>query len=242
MIKEIPAMDMPEWLATILKNQSDRTFRLEDILQDSLFYPGGDLNGTPVKYLAGNIFSFVYTDHGISRDVLLKNLYGSDRDDGFNNYNLIMEDDINLDDITPGGWPPKKFKLFFEFHEIKPPYCHWSVWKRKEGVDRNVGPEGFSFFYAFAEMSELYEGLYNGLSIAPKILTLIDGGISFLPEDTDSNLWRIALSNQNGLPDYILNGSCARYATVDEACWTEYQGERIVQLPERYAGLWKLNQ
>ncbi len=186
MINEIPVLEMPEWLSEILKCPADATFQLENILQDSLYYPGCYLNGTPVKYLAGNIVSFVFTDKDISREEFLKNLQGSEKDDGFKHYHLIVKKDINLHEITPGGWPPKKFKLFFEVHEKKPLDCHWSVWKRNEGADRNVGPEGFSFFYAFSEMSELYEGLYNGLSIAPKILTLIDGGISFQPEDNDS--------------------------------------------------------
>jgi hypothetical protein len=244
MIREIPALDMPKWLSEILKNPAGATFQLENILQDSLYYPGSYLDATPVNYLTGNIFSFVYTDKNISRDDFLNYLDGSGEGDVFNNYRLIHEDDLDLHDITPRGWPPNKFKQYFEFTEKRPLDCYWSVWKRNEGVAKDVGPEGFSFFYAFSEMSELYEGLYNGLSIAPKILTLIGPGYmgeGSSPEDEDSLLKKVVVSSNNDLPDYLLYGLYGGTRGFADACWSEYQGEKIVQLPERHAGLWKLN-
>ena len=249
MIKEIPAMDMPEWLATILKNPKDGTFQLENILRDSLYYPGSFVDATPVNYLAGNIFSFVYADNGFSIEEILNYL---DRtkiyDEGFINYHSILEKNMKLSDIVPGGWPPGVVRRRIDFLEFYDkdildvnPDCHWSVWKRNEGLGGDIGPEGFSFFFAFSEMSELYNGLYNGLSIVPKILTLITGGQANTPESNDSDFKRVVLSNQNGLPDYLVNGHLGGPGPV-EACWREYQGERIVQLPKRDAGLWKLNQ
>ncbi len=71
MITELPEMQLPEWIGAIAKGQNDLKFPLENILTDSLYYPASGLNGTPVKFLAGNIFSFVYADYGIKKQVFL---------------------------------------------------------------------------------------------------------------------------------------------------------------------------
>ena len=248
MIDEVLALEMPEWLSEILKNPKDGAFQIENILRDSLYYPGSFVDATPVNYLVGNIFSFVYADNRISIEELLNYLDRTEiYDEGFINYHSIIEKNMKLSDIAPGGWPPGVVRRridFLEFYDkdildVKPD-CHWSVWKRNEGLGGDIGPEGFSFFYAFAEMSELYESLYNGLSIAPKILAIITGGLANNPESNDSDFKRVVVSNPNGLPDYLLNGHFGGPGPV-EACWREYQGKRIVQLPKRDAGLWKLN-
>ena len=91
MIDQLAKMEMPDWLTSILKDQENVPLNIENILKDSLYYPACGVNGTPVKHLVGNIFSFVYADYGIRRDVFLNNLHGSGEDDGFKNYHLIFE-------------------------------------------------------------------------------------------------------------------------------------------------------
>ena len=51
-----------------VKDESPFPIRL--LLRDSLYYPSSGFDGTPVKYLAGKILSFVYVDYGRTRDEL----------------------------------------------------------------------------------------------------------------------------------------------------------------------------
>lgn len=61
MIPEIPIIPMPCWLAKLdEKSMLSCRFPLLEILQDSLYYPSFRFDGEPIKYLAGNIYSFMY--------------------------------------------------------------------------------------------------------------------------------------------------------------------------------------
>ena len=62
---------MPAWLEAILNGNVDIQLPLKDVLKDSLYYPASGLNGTPVKYLAGNVWSYIYADYAIERDKYL---------------------------------------------------------------------------------------------------------------------------------------------------------------------------
>ena len=125
------------------------------------------------------------------------------------------------------------------------PFCSWSVWQRNEDCDESVGPEGFSFFYICAEISALYQGLYNRLSIKPAIIAIIQPGSiidEWSPTEFDGSFLNcVALANPAGMPEYLLYGGDGRSRKYREACWAEYQGERIAKLPEKHTGLWKLN-
>ncbi len=248
MINNIPQMQMPDWLSFILKNQRNVPFQIERILRDSLFYPACGLNGTPVKYLAGNVFSFVYVDYEITKDTFFNNLHGSGENDGFKNYHLIFEKDVNQIEIFQvvrrGSLFSEETDRFRFFENENEPFYHWSVWQRNEECAETAGPEGFSMFYVFSEASTFYKELYNRLSIAPKILTIIQPGQNkegLPPDNEDSEFKFTVLSNEVGLPEYLLYGGDGAPEYYLEPCWHEYSGERIVQLPERYAGLWKLN-
>jgi len=93
-------------------------------------------------------------------------------------------------------------------------------------------------------MSAIYQGLYCRLSISPRVLAIIQpgsiGGEWESVTTDDSFFKKVVCSNAAGLPDYLLHGGYGQ-GYYERACWQEYDGERIVQLPERYAGLWKLN-
>ncbi|SFB86987.1 hypothetical protein SAMN05660443_0635 [Marinospirillum celere] len=52
MIEEISQLQMPAWLSAI--DPHSELPSIEKIITDSLYYPGGRLNGTPVKYLASS--------------------------------------------------------------------------------------------------------------------------------------------------------------------------------------------
>jgi hypothetical protein len=242
---------MPAWLEAILHGNVDMQLPLKDILKDSLYYPASGLNGTPVKFLAGNIFSFVYADYDVTREQFLHNLNGSEPECGFKGYRVVFQRDLVRNDIVPPNWRPamllqseQQRRSLLERERECEPFGHWSVWQRNANAEGTCDAPAFSFIFFAGEMSAIYQGLYCRLCIAPKILALIQpgamGGEWESVTSDDSFFKKVVASNKAGWPEYLLHGGFGR-GFYDAACWDEYQGERLVQLPERYAGLWKLN-
>jgi hypothetical protein len=58
-----------EWLTDLsLPAIMHEPFPMDQVLQDSLYYPSSGFDGDPVRHLAGNILSFIYVDYGYSHD------------------------------------------------------------------------------------------------------------------------------------------------------------------------------
>ena len=251
MITELPEMQLPEWIGAIAEGQEVLDFPLQKILTDSLYYPASGLNGTPVKFLAGNIFSFVYADYGINKTVFLSDLNGGGPRCGFEGYHSILQREIFRHDIVPDGWWPSlvptqenETRRLLDHEKNCQPFGHWSVWQRNLESKPSIGPSLFSFVFFSGEMSAIYQGLYCRLKIAPKILAIIQpGAIGGEWENVSSNesfFKKVVKSNQAGFPEYLIYGGFGR-GFYESPCWSEYNGNRLVQLPERYAGIWKLN-
>jgi hypothetical protein len=251
-IPELEELLMPDWLSTI--SEGSPFPDLTKVLVDSLYYPASGLNGTPVKYLAGNTHSFVFADYGIMKDEFLKNLNGKAPECGFRYYHSICQREISRREIVPDGWEPtivptarEGRERLLETERNCTPFGHWSVWERDANADADVGPQRFSFFFLAGEMSAIYQGLYCRLQISPKFLAIIQPGAmggewesvtsngSFFKKVVSSNKGR---GTKYGLPQYLVYGGFGR-GLYDHPCWEEYEGERIVQLPERYAGVWR---
>lgn len=161
-----------------------------------------------------------------------------------------MQKEIHRSDIVPNGWKPTitppenhdRERLLALERECEP-FGHWSIWQRNH--ETKVGPDMFSFLFFAGEMSAIYQGLYCRLSIAPKILAIIQpggamGGAWECVTDNNSFFKSIVKSNPAGMPEYLLYGGIGISSYYEEPCWNEYEGERLFRLPERYAGLWKL--
>jgi hypothetical protein len=248
---ELPAIEAPEWLNAISNGRHHTVLPIENILVDSLYYPGCGLNGTPVKFLAGNVCSFVYADYGMHEQTFLSNLNGNGPNCGFLGYKSILQREIHRGDIVPNGWSPpiipqqeRQIRRLKEQEQRCQPFGHWSVWQRKPEYSESTGPYVFSFLFLGGEMSAVYQGLYCRLSIAPKILAIIQpgalGGEWEHAGADDSFFKTVVKSNRAGLPEYLIYGGYGR-GFYEVPCWSEYQGTRLVQLPERYAGIWRLN-
>lgn len=245
-------MKTPSWVREISERGECDSFPLQKILQDSLYYPAAGLNGTPVKFLGGNIHSFVYADYGVSKREFLANLSGTGRDCGFLGYSSVLQRDIRVGEIVPQGWVPPLLpdnsydrRFLLEQERIADPFGLWSIWKRAPGFPPEHGPEAFSFLYCGGEMSCVYQALYNRNFIKPKVLVIIQPGSGFggnweFAEGNGSFFKRVVQHNFAGIPEYLLCGGFGSISFYEEPCWSEYQGERLIQLPERYAGLWKL--
>ena len=103
MISRLPEKSVPDWLAKI--SQSTITidpFPLTQLLEDSLYYPSSGFDRDPVKYLSGNILSFIYVDYGRSHDEFENEIIKR----GFRGYECVATRSVTEQELTPRGWRP----------------------------------------------------------------------------------------------------------------------------------------
>lgn len=93
--------------------------------------------------------------------------------------------------------------------------------------------EGFVYLVAIIDW-------YSRYVLSWKLSNSLD--TEFCWEHTESNesfFKLVVQSNTAGMPEYLLYGGSGGSQLYEKPCWDEYQGQRITQLGERYAGLWK---
>lgn len=251
-ITGLERVPVPGWLAGAAEKPASQPLPLREILENSLYYPACERNGTPVKYLAGYVHSFVYVDYGVTREAFERDLNGTGRDSGFCGYHPVFQREVLRSEVVSPGWSPRLLppeehrERLFKLEQKCRPFGHWSIWRRNVDRDESHGPELFSFFFLAGEMSAAYQGLYIRLGIAPRILALIQtgamGGVWEYSEANNSFFKEVIKANPAGMPKYLLHGSYCRFREAPEPnpCWTEYFGQRLCASPERKAGLWKL--
>lgn len=222
MINMIETIQMPEWLS---KNTFE--FNIKSILNDSLYYPSAYFDGVPVKYLMGNIFSFIYVDYGVSKEQFLTEI----NNNGFNGYKIIHSQSIDQKELTPNGWSAYLPPDHNENHSpqqyngdwIKDPFCEWIIFEREDEKDDSHNPKRFSLLYLCADGAATYQAIYLSNDCKPKIIAIIRPGTGFGCNWTDFTdrkkiFARSVFSNTNLLPNYIIsNLSC------DAFNWAEYK-------------------
>ena len=230
MIKELPLADYPEWLASLTQSSmmSD-PFPLQQLLKDSLYYPSCGFDGSPVKHLGGQVYSFIYVDYGYNKDKALMEL----ENNGFKGYRLIAQREVKKNELTPNGWlPVMPTKSDGDFNrEIarhKPPFCVWSIMERKQDVPESHGPLRFSLLYLFADGVAAFQALYVANHACPKVIAIIQPGEAFGGnwidfEDQEKILARSVMNNPAGQPDYLLYGGWGWPEHYDMPCWPLYQ-------------------
>ncbi len=214
MIEKIPSLTPPLWLMNIsVTSMNIEPFPLKNVLQDSLYYPGAGTDGKPVKWFAGNTYSFIYTDYGVPRSEFLNELQ-SDQS-GFTGYRILGTRDLTMKELIPNGWIPMSPSEYdgnpLAWHEvIAQPFCIWTVFERLLDYTEEHGPERFSLLYLCGEGAASYQALYNSNRIKPKILFLIQHafGCNWTNfEDPEAILARSVASNAAGMPDWLIGRS-----------------------------------
>jgi hypothetical protein len=171
MIAEIPASPEPKWLMSAAEPLGP--LPLVELLQDSVYYPACGFDGDPIKYLAGNFHSFVYTDYGQDRAELIRR-FGE-----FRGYRVLALRDVERQEIIPGdlmlrnGYP-RRVSWW-----VRPWFAIWAIFERLEGFDRNHGPNRFSLLYIGGEGVLTFQALYHHHGAAPAVVTVIQPGHSF---------------------------------------------------------------
>ena len=235
MIPQLPSAPVPDWLAGLSQSSIESgKFILKRILENSMYYPASGLDGSPIKYLAGNVCNFVYADYGTVRDDYLKEI----EERGFNGYDCIGMREVNEDELTAensvfdladldsgyrserqdrligprvsrDGWMLWRRSPFLA--GSAEPFCYWSVWQRRDELPLTHGPQRFSFLFLCAEGVAAFRALYRANEAAPFAVAIIQSGAGFGGGWTDltkpdGHLAKSVLANPSGLPKILIYG------------------------------------
>ncbi len=229
MLHQIPDIAEPAWLTNLtVEKMLDDVFPLQSILRNSLYYPSSGFDGDPVKYLGGNLLSFVYVDYGFTREEFTNAIAKS----GFVGYSKIATRFVKKQELIPIGWQPTlpidndedpgRFQYF-----AKEPFCAWLLFQRAESVPVSHGPKRFSFLYLCADGVAAYQALFLANSTHPKAVAIIQPGIAFGHNWTDFEnpkriFARTVLENPSGTPDLLLYGGRGKRMRFRQSCWPDY--------------------
>jgi hypothetical protein len=221
MIRELPEMKMPDWLSG-----NNYHFEIKNLIRDSLFFPSCGTDNIPVKYFMGNVYSFIYVDHGISEYAFNRNI---DLSNSFIGYKIIHKEKVSKIQLDNGNEnnslirisprePPKEWN--------KNSYCYWNVFRKKLNTNTGNNPDYFSLLYLSSEAIIAYYILYNQYKISPKILCIMQEGSNFGGNWTDytdrnSDLAQAIFRNKE-LPEFLLNGGYGSVFGYENSLWPEY--------------------
>jgi len=228
MIDSLPKKKMPNWIKNVCDESQLSQIPLTEILNNSLYYPSSGFDGDPIKYLSGNIYSFIYIDYGISSDELDKEIESR----GFNGYQVILSREITERELTPNGWKPSqpsrhdgdptKYKDW-----IKTPFAKWLVFQRNDDLSGEHGAERFSLLYMCADGVAAFQALYLSNGCYPLGVAIIQPGHRFGGNWTNYTnpqeiLARTVLTNPAGKPKILLHGGIGRRDFYREPCWPQF--------------------
>jgi len=229
MIDQLPEMPTPPWLTEASASTMEHgAFPLEPILRGSLYYPSSGFDGDPVRYLGGNILSFVYVDYGYDESTFLDEVHRR----GFAGYRLVGTRRVQERELVPNGWtptPPRPEEgdpaKYWDW--IKEPFCRWCVFAREPNFDRSHGPDRFSLLYLCADGVAAFQALYTANGHAPKALAIIQPGTGFGMnytnfKDPEGPLARSVRGNRAGEPSILLSGGYGRLSYHQNPCWDGY--------------------
>lgn len=238
MLKQLGIVQIPAWLADLRADTIEcGALPLDDILRDSLYYPSSGFDGTPIRYLAGNVHSFVYVDYGQGREDLDRAL----RSPGFRGYGVLGKRDVPQVELTPHGWTPTvptsvdgnptRYRNW-----MKKPFCLWIVFQRLDEFPESHGPHRFSLLYLCADGVAAFQALYVANKHAPAIVAVIQPGHAFGGNWTDFTdpqkiFARSVLQNPAGKPRIFLYGGIGRRDFYRNSCWPNYN--RLVSFLEK---------
>jgi hypothetical protein len=111
MIEQLPAHPLPQWLADLNQDNIRETFSLRNVLTGSLYYPGSELDLTPIQLLSGNVQSFVYADCGVTGQQLTRWMNSTLETDKAD-YRLIAATSLDDSDLSPSFcWDPENRRI-----------------------------------------------------------------------------------------------------------------------------------
>ena len=182
MLNSIEEAPYPDWLKS-----NTFTFNIKNLLKDSCYYPASWFDGNPVRYLAGNVYSFVYVDYRYSRDDIHRETRL-----GLRGYKLIHQEEISEDRLTPADLsrfvepdftaPSERVEKFNGITKQlirNRPFAIWNIFERKADFTEQHGPLRLSILFLKFEGAFAYQALYLYHKMAPLIMAVIQPGTGF---------------------------------------------------------------
>lgn len=198
----------PSWLAG-----NDFKFDIFQILEDSCYYPYGNLQGAPVKILIKKTYSFVFIEYGVTEGRFIEEI----KENGFKGYTIIHEQDIPQSLLSPNGLvkflQPNNEDDYVSRHPH--PFCKWYIFENKAENLR------FSFLFLTADAVAAYQALYFSNKVQPRFL------VFDYPRGNDIELqthWR-GISKGNSFFERVILSDIRyspKYISFDDACWSSY--------------------
>lgn len=205
MKKQLPERPIPEWILSVDK---DSEFSIANVLENSIYYPACNTDGSMLEAFGGFAHSFVYADPNITKEQLIKRI------PKVAGYSVLFTRDIlkeqlcfkpfNLVRPIPEiDGDPKEFRITDEFK----PYALWVVFQRNSFTNPSHGPKRLSLLFIAGEGIATYQAIYNSNKIRPLAIVLYGhsgfaGNWTFF-ERRDGIFERSVMANLGGFPSYI---------------------------------------
>jgi hypothetical protein len=211
-------------------------FPLQQILEDSLFYPASGIDGTAIRYWLEGVLSFVYVDTSYSHAAFKHAILTAPP----SGYSILGIRDLSPQDLTPLGWKPTIPKELDSKSYLSAlglvdasgtsAFASWIVFERDSSLEDSHGPIRFSLVFLRAEAIAAYQAIYVGNHICPKILAVIRPGIGFGGNfgNFEEVLLKIMKSNPAGMPPWLLQWHSSQYpAEVPDEPWCLEYGRKV---------------
>ena len=208
------------------------TLPLNDLLDNSLYYPSCEFDGAIVKHYSKKIQSFIYCDYATGEDVFMNHLHD------FRGYDLVGNRSLRQDELIPDGWQmqtPPHFNIEeygkLDKKQLTKPFAHWAVYERSASFNESHGPKRFSLIYIGGEGVASYQALYWSNKKTAKVLAIIQPGTGFGLNWTDFRskdgpLAWVVLNNKNGTPDTIIYGGMSGYTGQNDRWYEDFTWEQ----------------
>lgn len=192
-----------------------------------------------MKFLGGNVFSFVYADLAQNSESLMEHLQCSQN--MFRGYELLASQVLVAEHfLQPDQLHNQNFNP--ELGGIET--ATWLIFRRLPEFGQGHGPERFSLLYVHGDGIVAYEALYVQNLIQPLVLALIQPG--------SENETQMAFGNDDcqladivrhhGFPQYFLSGGYCRDMVGQDSAWPQsYPGPALVTLSIQHQGLVSLH-
>ncbi|MBI9031484.1 hypothetical protein JEZ13_05740 [bacterium] len=182
MLNSIEKAPYPDWLKSDIF-----TFDIKNLLKDSCYYPASWFDGNPVRYLAGNVYSFIYVDYEYTRARIYK-----ETQLGLRGYKLIYQEEISENRLTPSDLSRfvepdfidpservEKFNHITNYLFRNRPFAIWNIFERKADFTEHHGPFRLSILFLKFEGAFAYQALYLYHKMTPFIMAVIQPGTGF---------------------------------------------------------------
>jgi hypothetical protein len=224
-LKEVPR---PEWLS---ESGVDVVLPVNELLTDSVYYPGSATDGDPIKHLGRYFWSFVYADYGFTRDEIRKALDSGE----FGGYKVSARRAVTENELPLEQWNAEtggRFAYGLPLENNAPPFfrrgvCPFAEWVLLE--DRSVRPRRvISLLFFGADGVALLEKLYASRGISPACICVIQappalGGFNWTTfEDERGPLFQTLTKIKSGLPRFLLYGGSGDPEWYKKPCWSAY--------------------